>query len=72
MILSDFNFKKFWISLSVNITLVLPALYYVFVEKNFFFLHHIDQKINFITSIGFTYTIIFFYLIPFIVIQKKV
>jgi hypothetical protein len=72
MIINNFYFKKFYISIISNITLALPAFYYVFIQKNFFFTTHIDERINLITSLGFTYTTIFFYLLPFILIIKKI
>lgn len=71
MIIKNFNSKKFYLSVLTNLILASPAVFYIFIKKNYFFLTHINENINFITSIGFSFTMIFFYLIPFILFQIK-
>ena len=48
-----------------------PAIYYIFYLEVYFFNILINSNINFITKIGLSYLVIFFYLTPFILIYKK-
>tara|TARA_B100000579_G_C22742228_1_gene809673 strand:- start:589 stop:1242 length:654 start_codon:yes stop_codon:yes gene_type:complete len=72
MVISNFSIKKLFLSVVLNLTLAFPAFYYVIIQENFFFIKHIDENINLITSFGFTYSMIFFYLLPFIFIIRKI
>ena len=71
LILNNYNYKNFIYYLIFNIILSAPAIYYIFYLEVYFFNILINSNINFITKIGLSYLVIFFYLTPFILIYKK-
>ena len=52
--------------------LSFPAFYYVFIMKVDFFSGWMENNFNIINSTGLGYTMLFFYLLPFIIIEKKI
>jgi len=63
--------KKFLFYIIVNIVISFPAIYYVFILKeNFWIISHILQY-NIITSVSLSMSVIFFYSIPFFFINYK-
>ena len=77
--LKHFDVKKISIIFLLNILLSFPAIYYVFIESNYFMFNHVvsdrvDNTINlslFINKLAIIISIIIFHLIPFILINIK-
>ena len=65
IILKNFKINHFIIYIFTNLIFALPALYYVFILKVTFFYNTVGS-FNLINSISLTYTVLLFYLIPFI------
>ena len=74
-----FNLQKISLIILFNILLSFPAVYYVFIDGNYFIFNHVvseevDNTFNF-SSIANKFSIIssiiFFYLIPFLIFEKK-
>lgn len=64
--------KKFIFYIIINIFISLPAIYYVFILKeNFWITSHILQY-NIITSVSLSTSVMFFYSIPYFLINYKV
>ncbi len=63
----------------INILLSFPAIYYVFIDNNYFMFNHVvsanvDNTLSFsllINKIVIISTIVFFHLIPFILVEKE-
>jgi hypothetical protein len=71
IILKNYTHKKFIYYFIFNLLLSLPAIYYFFILEIYFFDILINSNTNFITKAGFTYTVVFFYLTPFIFFYKN-
>ena len=71
IILKNYTHKKLIYYFIFNLLLSLPAIYYVFILEIYFFDILINSNTNFITKAGFTYTVVFFYLTPFIFFYKN-
>ncbi len=77
--LKYFNVKKISLIFLLNILLCFPAIYYVFIDSNYFMFNHVvsdsvDNTINlslFINKLAIITSIIIFHLIPFIFINSK-
>jgi hypothetical protein len=65
IILKNFKINYFIIYIFTNLIFALPALYYVFILKVTFFYNTVGS-FNLINSISLTYTVLLFFLIPFI------
>ena len=68
-VLKKFNFKYLIIYTVSSFILALPAVYYVFF-MNAYFVEGSFIKFNLINSFPLTYTVFFFFLIPFIILDK--
>ncbi len=68
-VLKKFNFKFFLYYSFLSFVLALPALYYVFILNAYFFGDSF-AKFNLINSFTLTYTVLFFFIIPFILLKK--
>lgn len=68
-VLKKFNLKYLIIYSTLSLLLAYPAFYYTFV-LNAYFLDGSFAKFNFINSFSLTYTVLFFFLIPFIFLEK--
>ena len=71
IILENYNHKKLFYYIIFNLILSAPAVYYVFLLKIHFFNLYINSDTNFITKLGLSYLVFFFYLTPFILIYKN-
>ena len=69
-ILKKFNLKYLIIYFFVSFILAAPAFYYIFL-MNAYFLEGTFNKFNFVNSFPLTYTVIFFFLIPFLLSDKN-
>ena len=65
LIFKNLNFKFLLFYIIVNLILSFPAFYYVFFMKITFFFDSVGS-FNFINSFSLTYTVLLFYLIPFL------
>ncbi|WP_440931911.1 hypothetical protein [Candidatus Pelagibacter sp.] len=70
LILKEFNLRFFIFYMLINILLSFPAFYYVFFMKITFFFDSVGS-FNFINSFSLTYTVLLFYLIPFLIFLEK-
>ena len=74
-----FNLQKISLIILFNIILSFPAVYYVFIEENYFIFNHVisaevDNTLNFSSianKFSIIFSIIFFYLLPFLIFEKK-
>ena len=71
IILNNYNHNKLIYYLIFNLILSAPAIYYIFYLNVHFFNILINENTNFVTKIGLSYLVIFFYLTPFILINKN-
>ena len=71
IILNNYNHNKLIYYLIFNVILSAPAIYYIFYLNIHFFNILINSNTNFITKMGLSYLVIFFYLTPFIFIHKN-
>ena len=69
-ILKEFNLRFSLFYIFINILLSFPAFYYVFFMKITFFFDSVGS-FNFINSFSLTYTVLLFYLIPFLIFLEK-
>lgn len=67
---NNFDLKKFYLYLILNLLLAFPAYYYVFILEVVFFSRYLET-INFVTTITLVYLTIFFYLTPIILLDFK-
>jgi len=72
MVFKEKNLNFFLLYCLVGLILSFPAFYYVFIMKVDFFSSWIVDHFNFINNVGLVYTMFFFYLLPFILIEKKI
>ncbi len=70
LILKNFNFTFLLFYIVVNLILSFPAFYYIFYMKVTFFFDSVGS-FNFINSFSLTYTVLLFYLIPFLIYSEK-
>tara|TARA_B100001142_G_C14313759_1_gene647638 strand:+ start:645 stop:1877 length:1233 start_codon:yes stop_codon:yes gene_type:complete len=70
LILKNFNLTFLLFYTIVNLILSFPAFYYVFFMKVTFFYDSVGS-FNFINSFSLTYTVLLFYLIPFLIFYEK-
>ncbi len=70
LILKNFNLNFLLFYIVVNLILSFPAFYYVFYMKVTFFFNSVGS-FNFINSFSLTYTVLLFYLIPFLIFVEK-
>ena len=70
LILKNLNLTFLLFYIVVNLTLSFPAFYYIFYMKVTFFFTSVDS-FNFINSFSLTYTVLLFYLIPFLIFSGK-
>ena len=68
-VFKKFNFKYLIIYSILSFTLASPAIYYVFL-MNAYFLEGSFIKFNLINSVPLAYTVFFFFLIPFLILDK--
>ena len=71
IILNNYNHNKLIYYLIFNLILSAPAIYYIFYLNVHFYNILINANTNFVTKIGLSYLVIFFYLTPFILIYKN-
>ena len=70
LIFKNFNLIFLLFYIVVNLTLSFPAFYYIFYMKVSFFFDSVGA-FNFINSFSLTYTVLLFYLIPFLIFSEK-
>ena len=70
LILKNFNLTFLLFYIIVNLILSFPAFYYVFFMKVTFFYDSVGS-FNFVNSFSLTYTVLLFYLIPFLIFSEK-
>ena len=70
LIFKNFNLKFLLFYIIVNLILSFPAFYYVFFMKITFFFDSVGS-FNLINSFSLTYTVLLFYLIPFLIFSEK-
>ena len=71
MVLKEKRTNFFIIYVLTSFVLSFPAFYYIFIMKVDFFSGWMKNNFNLINSTGLGYTMLFFYLLPFILIEKK-
>ena len=71
IILNNYNHNKLIYYIIFNLILAAPAIYYIFYLNVHFFNILINANTNFVTKIGLSYLVIFFYLTPFILIYRN-
>lgn len=69
-VLKNIKLNFFLLYTLISIILALPAFYYVFILKVTFFFDSVSN-FNLINSIALTYSVLIFYLIPFIFLAKN-
>jgi hypothetical protein len=70
IILKNFKINHFIIYIFTNLIFALPALYYVFILKVTFFYNTVGS-FNLVNSISLTYSVLLFFLIPFVFIERN-
>ncbi len=68
-VLKKFNFKYLIVYSLLSFMLAYPAFYYIFL-MNAYFVEGSFTKFNLINSFPLTYTVIFFFLIPFLILDR--
>ena len=69
-ILKKFNLKYLFFYTLISLILSFPAFYYIFIMKVTFFYDSVGS-FNFINTFSLTYSVLLFYLIPFLIFFKK-
>lgn len=70
IILKNFKINHFIIYILISLIFSLPAFYYVFILKITFFYNTVGS-FNLVNSISLTYSVLLFFLIPFIFIERS-
>ena len=70
MVFKNFRLNYFYIYFFFSLILAFPAFYYIFIMDVKYFYHIIGSS-HFINSFPLTYTVMFFYLFPFIILMFK-